>query len=127
MKLNGVSKAVLDCAFKVQTALGPGLLESVYEAILAYELLKHGLAIARQVAVQVRYEALKFDEGHRIDLLVEHLVIAELKSVEHLAPVHSKQLLTQLRRSGRQVGLLINFGEVHLKQGISRIVNNYSE
>ena len=120
---NQLSKLILDCAFKVHTKLGPGLLETIYEIVLAYELRKQGLRAERQVPIPIRYEEIVFDEGFRADLLVEDKVIVELKSVEKLAPVHSKQLLTQLRLSNRQLGLLINFGEVHLKHGIERIVN----
>ena len=120
---NQISKVILDSAFKVHTRLGPGLLESVYEVTLAHELRKAGLQVARQVAIPIRYDELTFDEGFRADLLVENKVIVELKSVEQLLKVHSKQLLTQLRLSDRKLGLLINFGEVHLKNGIERVVN----
>lgn len=114
---------VLDAAFRVHTKLGPGLLESVYEAVLAYELIKCGLAVQRQVPIRIRYDGLSFEEGFRADLLIDECVIVELKSVEALAPVHGKQVLTQLRLSGLRLGLLINFGEIHLKNGIKRIVN----
>lgn len=120
---NQLSKLILDAAFKVHTNTGPGLLETVYEATLAYELRKVGLRVDRQVPIPIRYEELTFDEGFRADLLVEDKVIVELKSVEKLAPVHGKQLLTQLRLSDRRLGLLINFGEVRLKDGIQRIAN----
>jgi GxxExxY protein len=123
MKENHVAKTVLDAAFAIHTKLGPGLLESVYEAVLAYELAKHGVAVRRQVAIPIRYEELCFEEGFRADLLVDECVVVELKSVETLAPVHGKQVLTQLRLSGHRLGLLINFGEVHLKDGIKRIAN----
>ncbi|MEW6302780.1 MAG: GxxExxY protein [Verrucomicrobiota bacterium] len=118
-----MSKFILDAAFKVHTKTGPGLLESVYEATLAHELRKLGLRVERQVAVPIRYDELTFDEGFRADLLVEDKVIVELKSVEKLIPVHGKQLLTQLRLSDRRLGLLINFGEIRLKDGIERIAN----
>ena len=124
---NELSKIILDAAFKVHTKTGPGLLESVYEATLAYELCKAGLRVERQVAIPIRYEELTFDEGFRADLLVENKVIVELKSVEKLTRVHSKQLLTQLRLSDRRLGLLINFGELRLKDGIERIVNGLPE
>lgn len=120
---NRLSKTILDAAFRVHTNTGPGLLESVYEATLAYELRKVGLRVNRQVPIPIRYEELTFDEGFRADLLVEDKVIVELKSVEKLAPVHSKQLLTQLRMSDRRLGLLINFGEARLKDGIQRVAN----
>lgn len=122
-----LSKIILDAAFKVHTRTGPGLLESVYEVTLAHELRKQGLRVERQVPIPIRYDELTFDEGFRADLLVEQKVIVELKSVEKLAPVHGKQVLTQLRLSGRKLGLLINFGEVHLKHGIERIVNGLPE
>jgi GxxExxY protein len=120
---NEIAKAVLDAAFKVHTNLGPGLLESAYEAVLAYELSKREIPVRRQVPIPIRYEELSFEEGFRADLLVGESVIVELKSVEALAPVHGKQVLTQLRLSGHRLGLLINFGEVHLKDGIKRIAN----
>jgi len=123
MNENEIAKSVLDAAFKVHTNLGPGLLEPVYETVLAYELNKRGIAVRRQAPIPIRYEALSFDEGFRADLLAGDCVVAELKSVEALAPVHAKQLLTQLKLSGYRLGLLINFGEVHLKDGIKRIVN----
>ena len=115
---NQLSKIILDAAFKVHTKTGPGLLETVYEVLLAHELRKQGLQVQRQVPIRIRYEELVFDEGFRADLLVEDKVIVELKSVEKLVPVHSKQVLTQLQLSERRLGLLINFGEVHLKNGI---------
>ena len=114
---------VLDAAFKIHTNLGPGLLESVYEAVLAYELTNRGILVRRQVPIPIRYEELSFEEGFRADLLAGESVIVELKSVEKLAPVHGKQVLTQLRLSGHRLGLLINFGEIHLKDGIKRIAN----
>jgi GxxExxY protein len=120
---NQLSKAILDAAFKVHTKTGPGLLEMVYEVALAHELRKQGLNVLRQVAIPITYDELTFDEGFRADLLVNGKVIVELKSVEQLQRVHSKQVLTQLRLSGHKLGLLINFGEVRLKDGIERIVN----
>lgn len=120
---NEIAKAVLDAAFKVHTNLGPGLLESVYEAVLAYELTRQGIEVRRQVPIPIRYEELSFEEGFRADLLAGGKVIVELKSVEALAAVHGKQVLTQLRLSGHRLGLLINFGGIHLKDGIKRVVN----
>src|SRR5882672_1692329 len=120
---NQLSKAILDAAFKVHSKTGPGLLETVYEVLLAHELRKQGLAVKRQVPIPIHYDELTFDEGFRADLLVEDKVIVELKSVEELARVHGKQVLTQLRLSGHKLGLLINFGEVHLRDGIERIAN----
>lgn len=124
---NEIAKDVLNAAFKVHTNLGPGLLESVYEAVLAYELTKRGLSARRQVPVPIRYEELIFDEGFRADLVVDEKVIVELKSVEAVATVHAKQVLTQLRLSGHRLGLLINFGQVHLKDGIKRLVNGLED
>lgn len=124
---NQISKIILDAAFKVHTRTGPGLLESVYEIILAHELRKSGLSVERQAPIPIRYDELTFEEGFRADLLVESRVIVELKSIEQLTRVHSKQLLTQLRLSDRKLGLLINFGEVRLKNGIERVVNGLEE
>jgi GxxExxY protein len=120
---NEIAKQILDAAFKIHTALGPGLLESVYEVILAHELRKDGLAVERQTPISITYDGLRFDEGFRADLLVENLVIVELKSIQALNSVHAKQVLTQLRLTNHKLGLLINFGEEHLKNGIKRIAN----
>jgi GxxExxY protein len=122
-----ISHLVLEAAFAVHSQLGPGLLESVYESVLAYELTKREASVQRQVPIPIRYEQLCFEEGFRIDLLVEGRVIVELKSIEKLQPVHSKQLLTYLRLSDRRLGLILNFGEAHLKEGIKRIVNGLPE
>jgi len=127
MDENEVSKLILDAAFKVHSNTGPGLLESVYEVLLAYELRKRGINVQRQAPISIQYDGVKFDEGFRADLLVDDKVIVELKSVESLNPVHAKQVLTQLRLSGRKLGLLINFGEEHLKHGIKRIANGLPE
>ena len=124
---NQLSKIILDAAFRVHTKTGPGLLETVYEILLAHELRKQGIQVQRQVPIPIRYDDLEFDEGFRADLLVEGKVIVELKSVEQLIAVNGKQVLTQLRLSGHRLGLLINFGEVHLKKGIERIVNGLPE
>jgi GxxExxY protein len=127
MSENEAVRQVLDAAFVVHSALGPGLLESVYEVVLAHELRKRGVAVERQRPIAIRYDGLVFEEGFRADLVVENRVIAELKSVEALLPVHAKQLLTQLRLSGLKLGLLINFGEIHLKNGIKRVANGLIE
>jgi len=124
MTENEIAKIVVDCSFKIHTTIGPGLLESVYEEILNKELNKRGLETERQKAMPVIYEGLKMELGFRADIIVENKVILELKSLEILAPVHSKQLLTYLRISGMKLGLLINFGEALKKNGIHRIVNN---
>ena len=123
MTENEIAKQLLDAAFVVHTKLGPGLLESVYEVVIAYELKKRGLTAERQKPMPILYDNIRFDEAFRSDLVVNGKVIAELKSVEALLPVHAKQLLTQLRLSGLKLGLLINFGEAHLKNGIKRVIN----
>jgi len=123
MTENDIATIIVDACFRVHTNLGPGLLESVYESILAYELEKRGLKTTRQQSIPVYYEGIHFDEGFRADLLVEDKVIVELKSVEKVAPVHKKQLLTYLRLTDRRLGLLVNFGENLIKDGITRVVN----
>ena len=125
MTENEIAKQILDAAFAVHSKLGPGLLESVYEVVLAYELQKKGLIAERQKPMPILYDNIRFDEAFRSDVVVNGKVIAELKSVETLLPVHAKQVLTQLRLSGLKLGLLINFGEAHLKNGIKRIINGY--
>jgi len=115
---------IVDAALKLHRALGPGLLESVYESLLAKELERRGLRAVRQAPVSFEYDGLSFQDAFRIDLLVESRVIVELKSVERLAPVHSKQLLTYLRLMDLPVGLLINFGAATLKEGLHRIANS---
>lgn len=127
MHENDIAKQIVDAAYKIHTTLGPGLLESVYETVLAYELTKRGLDVIRRAAIPVSYEQINFDEGFRADLVVEDKVIVELKSVERLAPVHKKQLLTYLRLADKRLGLLINFGEALIKDGITRIVNRLAE
>jgi GxxExxY protein len=117
-----VGKAVLDAAFKVHTALGPGLLESVYETTTAYEVRKAGLSVATQVALPILYDGQKLDAGFRLDMLVEKCVIVELKSVETMNPVYEAQIMTYLRLSGVRLGFLINFNVKHLKDGIKRFV-----
>ena len=125
MTENEIAKLVLDAAFLIHTKLGPGLLESVYEVVLAYELKKRGLTADRQKPMPIMYDNIRFDEAFRSDLVVNGKIIVELKSVEALFPVHAKQLLTQLRLSGLKLGLLINFGEAHLKNGIKRVINGH--
>jgi GxxExxY protein len=122
MNVNDISGQVVDAAMKVHTALGPGLLESAYEGCLLHELRMRGVRAANQVVLPVVYDAVRIDVGYRIDLLVEDLVIAELKAVEALAPIYEAQLLTYLKLSGKKVGLLINFNVLHLKDGIKRRV-----
>ncbi|MEY2483302.1 MAG: hypothetical protein QOK24_1830 [Verrucomicrobiota bacterium] len=123
MSENEIAKKVLDASFLVHTKLGPGLLESVYEVVLAHELRKAGAAVERQKPMPITYDGILFEEGYRADLLVESKIIVELKSIAALPALHSKQVLTQLRLSGLKLGLLINFGEAHLKNGIKRIIN----
>ena len=125
MTENEIARQILDAAFALHSKLGPGLLESVYEVLLAYELKKKGLTAERQKPMPIMYDNIRFDEAFRSDVVVNGKVIAELKSVEALLPVHAKQLLTQLRLSGLKLGLLINFGEAHLKNGIKRVINGH--
>lgn len=122
--LDEITGAVVDSALRIHMALGPGLLESVYESVLARDLIQRGFTVERQKLVRFEFEGMIFDEGLRLDLLVEGWVIVELKSVEKLSPVHSKQLLTYLRLLHLPIGLLINFGAATLKEGLHRIVNN---
>jgi GxxExxY protein len=123
MNENEIASLVMDKAFLLHRELGPGLLESVYEVVLDRQLTEMGLAVERQVPIPVRFQGIVFDEGFRADLFVEKKVIIELKSVERLQPVHSKQLLTYLRLTGCRLGLLINFGENLLKDGFKRVAN----
>jgi len=126
MHENEVAKIIVDVAYKIHKKLGPGLLESVYEAIMVYELRKRGLRVANQVGIPVFWDEMQLDLGFRADLIVEQSVIVELKSIEILHPVHHKILLTYLRIADRRLGLMINFGSELIKDGISRIVNNLS-
>ena len=121
-----VGKAVLDASFKVHTALGPGLLESVYETCTAFEIREGGLRVATQAALPVVYRNIKMDAGLRLDMLVEDCVIVEVKSVETMNPVYDAQLITYLKLTGIRLGFLINFNVVHLKDGIKRIVFYFS-
>jgi GxxExxY protein len=123
MEKDELTGRILGVAFRVHTALGPGLLESVYEIVLAHELRKAGLLVATQVEMPVVYEGIRLDLAFRADVIVESRVILELKSVEALAPVHSKQLLNYLKLSGLKTGLLINFNTVHLKDQLIRLSN----
>ncbi len=127
MLLNDITSLIIQKSVAIHKKMGPGLLESVYESLLAYELKKNGLKVDSQVGLPVVYEDVTMDVGFRLDLLVENRVIVEIKSIEKLAPVHHKQLLTYLRLAHLPVGLLINFNEVMLIKGIKRIVNNYVE
>lgn len=117
-----VARRILNCAFRVHTALGPGLLESVYEACLAYELRSEGSTVKRQLALPVVYKGVRLDAGLRIDLWVDDKVIVELKAIDETKPIHLAQVLTYLRLSDTRLGLLINFNVTHLKRGIERVV-----
>ena len=127
MTENAIAKEIVDAAFQIHTKLGPGLLESVYDAVLAFELGRRGLRTTRQQPIPVVYENIRIDTGFRADLVVEDKVIVEVKSVELLAPVHKKQLLTYLRLADKRLGLLINFQVTLIKDGITRIVNGLQE
>ena len=127
MKPNEITAQIVDAAYRIHTQLGPGLLETVYEVALAFELQRRGLQVRRQVPIPVEYEGVKFDEGFRADLLVEDSVIVEVKSVEKNHPVHAKQLRPHLVLAKLQVGLVLNFGLERIKEGITRIVNGLPE
>ena len=124
MTENEIGEIVLGCAIKVHTALGPGLLESTYEVCLAYELSKAGVKAERQIALPVIYDEVRLDAGYRLDLLVEDMVIVELKVIEKLLPIHTAQLLSYLKISKRKLGYLLNFNVPQMRQGIKRVVNN---
>ncbi len=124
---NAIAKEIVDSAFHIHVRLGPGLLESVYHAVLTYELGRRGLRMVCQAPIPVVYESVRIETGFRADLIVEDKVIVEIKSVEMLAPVHKKQLLTYLRLADKRLGLLINFDVALIKDGITRIVNHLVE
>lgn len=124
MHENEISGAIIDCAIKIHKELGPGLLESVYQAALAYELRKKGFDVTVEQAIPVVYEEVKLEVGFRADLIVERKVIIEVKSIEAIAPVHSKKLLTYLRLANVKLGLLLNFNVALMKDGIKRVVDN---
>ena len=125
MTENEIANKVIGLAIDIHSALGPGLLESVYERILAHELEKRGCLVSRQSPIPITYNGITFEEGFRADLIVNNRMIVELKSIEKLLPVHKKQVLTYLRLTGLKLGLLVNFGEELMKSGIHRIINNY--
>jgi GxxExxY protein len=122
MKINELSYEIIGCAYKVHSELGPGLLESTYEVCLEYELLKAGLRVERQKALPVIYNDIKLEAGYRIDLLVNELIILEIKSVEELSPIHKAQIMTYLKLTGLKIGLLLNFNVEDMKKGIKRII-----
>ncbi|MEM1304132.1 MAG: GxxExxY protein [Planctomycetota bacterium] len=123
MHENPLSEAIVDAAYKIHVSLGPGLLESVYEVVLAHDLKRRGLQVERQVPVPIVYDGITFEEAYRIDLLVERKVIVEVKSVETVTAIHKKQLLTYLKLMDKRLGLLINFNEELIKSGITRTAN----
>ena len=127
MTENEIAKIIVDAALRVHRTLGPGLLESVYQAALSYELQKRGLEVIQQLGLPVRYEGVKLDIGFRVDLMVGDKVVIEIKSVEALAAVHKKQLETYLRLMDLRLGLLINFNVELIKDGIQRVVNRLAE
>jgi GxxExxY protein len=123
MTENDIAKEVVDAAFAIHTKLGPGLLESVYEVLLADELARRGYSVQQQVPIEIEYNGRNFPEAFRADLIINGKVIIELKSIEAVKPVHKKQLLTYLRLTNMKLGLLINFGECLIKDRITRVVN----
>lgn len=127
MVLQETTGAIIDASIKIHKALGPGLFESVYEEVLEYELKKQGFVVERQVAIPVRYEGLTMEVGFKADLVVDKEVIVEIKSVEAVKPVFKKQVLTYLRLTGYKIGLLINFNEELVKDGITRLINNHEK
>jgi GxxExxY protein len=126
LSANEVSHLVIKAALKVHSALGPGLLESAYEACLAHELRKSGLQVQTQVPLPVVYDGVTLEIGYRIDLIVEELVLVEVKAIDDIAAIHQAQLLSYLKLSGKSLGLIINFHVSHLKEGIKRLVNGTS-
>jgi len=126
-RLNKITESIIGAAIEVHKALGPGLLESAYEACLAFELTQHNLKIEQQKPLPVVYRQVRLDCGYRLDLLVEEAVIVEIKAVEQLAPIHQAQLLSYLKLSGCKVGLLINFHERVLKDGVRRVVSDFPD
>ncbi|TVQ00856.1 MAG: GxxExxY protein [Balneolaceae bacterium] len=125
MKENDLSGLIVDICLNIHKKLGPGLFESIYEEILVYELANNGISFSRQVPIPVFWKNIKLNIGFRADLIIENKLILEIKSTEHLAPVHYKQLLTYLKLTDIRLGLLINFNEALIKDGIRRVVNGY--
>ena len=123
MDENQLSKIIVDCCYRIHKKLGPGLLESVYLEVLIYELKKAGLRCEKEIIIPVRYDEITLDLGFRADLIIEGLVIIELKSVEKVQPVHKKQVTTYLKLTGMKLGLLVNFNVNLIKDGIERVVN----
>jgi len=127
MTENDIAKQVVDVAYNLHSRIGPGIFEVVYEVTMEHELKKRGFSVRRQVPIPIVWDGLKFVEGFKADMIVNDKVILELKSIEKLLPVHAKQLLTYLRLTDMRLGLLINFGEEFIKNGIKRVVNNLPE
>jgi GxxExxY protein len=127
MRENEVGSMIVESAIAVHQELGPGLLETVYEVVLAHELQRRGLRVERQVPIPIEFRGIRFDEGFRADIVVEDKVVVELKSVEHATAAHRKQIQTYLRLTGLKLGYLLNFGEALMKQGITRAVNGLEE
>ncbi len=127
MTENEIGKIIVDSAITVHRELGPGLLETVYEVVLAYELKQRGLSVERQVPIAIRYKTMRFDEAFRADIVVERIVIIELKSVEQVSQAHKKQIQTYLRLTGCKLGFVLNFGEALMKRGITRAVNGLAD
>ena len=126
-RLDQITRRIIGAAIEVHKALGPGLLESAYQACLAFELRERGLRVQEQEQLPVVYKSIHLDCGYRMDLVVEESIVVEIKAVEQLAPIHQAQLLSYLRISGKRVGLLINFHARFLKQGLKRIVNEFPD
>jgi GxxExxY protein len=125
MEVDDITGIIIDSALQIHKELGPGLLESVYEVVLCKILINKGFVVETQKSVDFEFQGIQFREGFRCDMLINHCVVLELKSVEKIIPIHQKQLLTYLRLMNLKVGLLINFGAGTLKEGLNRIVNNY--
>ncbi len=123
--IDRISAEVVDAAIHIHRELGPGLLESVYETVLAASLARSGLKVVRQQPIDINYDGMRFEAAFRVDLIVDMQLIVEIKSVDRLAPVHAKQLITYLRLMNQPVGLRLNFGGETMKEGIRRLVNNY--
>lgn len=126
LDIEELARLAVDCGFKIHKELGPGLLESVYEAVLAASLVDCGLTVERQKPIDIEYRGMVFREGFRADLMVDGRLIVELKSIERLAPVHGRQLLTYLRLTRQPLGLLMNFGAPTFREGVKRVVNNHT-
>jgi GxxExxY protein len=126
-EIDRLSAEVVDASIRIHRELGPGLLESVYETVLAASLARAGFKVDRQMPIDIVYDGMRFEAAFRIDLLVDNRLVVEIKSLEKLAPVHAKQLVTYLRMMKQPVGLLLNFGGETMKEGIRRLVNNYQK